>query len=574
MDLRSLAVFRIGVAAFTLWDLLSRSFDLTAHYTDAGVLPRVATLFYYAGSPVYDAWSPTNLSVHMLTGTRFGIGIIFLFQAIAALLLLVGYRTRLMTFICWFLLASLQARNPLVLSVGDDVLRVLLFFAIFLPLGMHYSIDSALNSGRAVLSEVYVSAATATYYLQFVCIYFFAALLKTGPEWRVNGTALYYAFNFDQFAQPFAKTLLSYPGMLRILTFAAWLLELIGPFVLLIPLAAAKLVGVLLFAVLQIGIGATLALGHNPWVNCIVLLPFLPSFLWRWQNKREPIEIIYDGDCGLCKKLVLILIELLRPNLNGPPRPAQGRDLATLRKENSWIVRTKAGEFYRFDAFLQLLSSTPLLFWAVLPARLKPVHFVGTLLYRSLANHRNPVAKLLSPLRFRPIELNNRSWWQAFPIFFFVGVLIYNASWLRPTRRLTSFMEMPTLMVRLEQYWGMFAPFPNKEDGWYVFEGILRNGSKVDVFTGREIRFEKPGSPYEFYPNERWRRYLINIGTRDLRDLRRPFAAYLCRTWNGSHSGSTHLDRGSVLFMQEVTPPPGEHGEVQKLNLNDYVCSQ
>jgi hypothetical protein len=33
----------------------------------------------------------------------------------------------------------------------------------------------------------------------------------------------------------------------------------------------------------------------------------------------------------------------------------------------------------------------------------------------------------------------------------------------------------------LDQYWGMFAPSPSKEDGWYVIPGELRDGQKVDL---------------------------------------------------------------------------------------------
>jgi hypothetical protein len=39
-DLRSLATLRIVIAVLVLFDLFNRATDLTAHYTDAGVLPR------------------------------------------------------------------------------------------------------------------------------------------------------------------------------------------------------------------------------------------------------------------------------------------------------------------------------------------------------------------------------------------------------------------------------------------------------------------------------------------------------------------------------------------------------
>ena len=37
LDKRSLALFRVGMALTTIWDLGNRARDLKAHYTDAGV---------------------------------------------------------------------------------------------------------------------------------------------------------------------------------------------------------------------------------------------------------------------------------------------------------------------------------------------------------------------------------------------------------------------------------------------------------------------------------------------------------------------------------------------------------
>ncbi len=42
LDLRSLAVFRIGLALVVMADLFSRFRGVSAHYTDQGVLPREA----------------------------------------------------------------------------------------------------------------------------------------------------------------------------------------------------------------------------------------------------------------------------------------------------------------------------------------------------------------------------------------------------------------------------------------------------------------------------------------------------------------------------------------------------
>lgn len=442
LDLRSLAAFRIAIALFVLYDLATRAVDLSAHYSDAGALPRNWVVPYFSILPAYRDWNWSGLSVHMLSGSALVIGLIFALHALAAIAMMVGYRTRLATFIVWFLMCSLHTRNPLVLSVGDEVLRVLLFFALFLPL-----------SSRVKGS--YASPATAAYYLQFIAIYFFSALLKSGPEWRTDGTAVYYAFNFDQFALGFAKTLLNYPQLLKVLSLAIWWLELLGAFILLIPNPFAKLAGIVLLAGLQIGIGTTLAIGHNPWANLIALIPFIPAL---------------------------------------------GKSATAARVEKHW-------------------------------------------------------------------------WAEAIATFFIVGVLIYNAAWIVPLNSIKSMVELPVLAARLEQYWGMFAPAPSKDDGWYVVEGRLTRGATVEAFRReRDVHYEKPATAAGFYPNERWRRYIMNVGTRDYREFRLPFSQYVCREWNLTNAGPDHLEQVRLVFMRETTLPPGQEPKVENLLFYEYSC--
>lgn len=58
----------------------------------------------------------------------------FTLHIIAGVLLAIGYRTRLMTVVNFVLITSLQARNILVLHGGDVLMKLLCFWAMFLPL--------------------------------------------------------------------------------------------------------------------------------------------------------------------------------------------------------------------------------------------------------------------------------------------------------------------------------------------------------------------------------------------------------------------------------------------------------
>src|SRR5262245_35669357 len=100
-DLRSLALMRISLAIVILFDLIRRLPDLVVFYTDAGLLPRTSVVTNY----------PDVISLHLLNGTAFVQGALFLIQGLCALSLLVGYRTRLVMIISWFFMASLHWRN-------------------------------------------------------------------------------------------------------------------------------------------------------------------------------------------------------------------------------------------------------------------------------------------------------------------------------------------------------------------------------------------------------------------------------------------------------------------------------
>src|SRR5918998_185013 len=193
-DLRSLAAFRMVLAALVLADLASRAPDLYAHYTDRGVLPRSILL--------QEALNRWQVSLNLMSGELYVQALLFGVAALAALALLVGYRTRLMTVIVWVLLLSIQARNPLILNSGDTLLRMLLFWGMFLPLGAHWSVDRALKAAPSRLSMHFLSLATVGLFMQIAFVYWFTAILKSGPAWRVDGTALYYALSIEEWVTP------------------------------------------------------------------------------------------------------------------------------------------------------------------------------------------------------------------------------------------------------------------------------------------------------------------------------------------------------------------------------------
>jgi hypothetical protein len=276
LDLRSLAVFRIGLGMLLLADLAFRAGDLQAHYTDLGVLPRSAIS------------APFASSVHLLNGSVWFQAGLFVLAALFALALLVGFFTRLATFASCFLLISLHARNPVVLEGGDVLLRVLLFWSIFLPLGAVFSVDR-LRSRVPRSNPRLVSMAAAALILQVCFVYWFAALLKTDASWRTDGTAIYYTLSIDQFSTRLGRSLLAYPELLRLLTFATLWLEALGPVLLFVPFGRGlpRLLVVAAFLIFHLlGLNLTLELGHFPYICAVAWLALLPSRFWDKLTSR------------------------------------------------------------------------------------------------------------------------------------------------------------------------------------------------------------------------------------------------------------------------------------------------
>ena len=307
LDLRSLALLRIGAGLLLLLDLAVRAGDLRAHYTDFGVLPR-AELGLYTFRSVWTLHAFAS-PYPELVALLFGIAALF------AIALLLGWHTRLATFGSWLLVASLQYRNPALDFGGDVMLRMLLFWGLFLPLGARWSLDARRDPARFPRDDTYASVASAALIVQLLLVYVFSVLNRTGPTWW-NGDALFYALHFDQWASRAGIWLRGHEAALAPMTYVAIWFEALGPLLALVPVANGffRTLAVLLFLGFHATLGLLFNIGIFPLVFSVAWLGLLPSWFWervgvrgvgaaagdprtgwRWNTPREALAAVALG---------------------------------------------------------------------------------------------------------------------------------------------------------------------------------------------------------------------------------------------------------------------------------------
>lgn len=449
IDVRSLALFRIGLACILLYDLSVRFPDLAAHYSDAGVLTRAARR-----DMVFSFGSAWWLSPHMLSGDPWWQGLLLTIAAIAACFLLVGYCSRAALAVCWFLTLGLQARQPMVLQNCDVLLRCALFWSLFLPLGAVWSFDQRTSPAKA---KRVLSFASAALLLQLLLMYVMTALLKTDPQWRRDGTALYYAIHLDHFTRPFGYWVATHPTLLRVMTWSSWLIEFAGPFLVLIPAANGffRLLAIALFWGLHLGIWLCMDVGFFSPLCMLYWLLFLPSGAW---DRAE----------------------------------------AVLRRPRHW----------RKDGI------------EVSPQRIQKWLIIGLFLFVLTTNS---------------LRRGLASYTQVFP------------DWLDAVGRVTG----------LDQRWNMFSPKAWEYGSWFIVEGTLADGARVNLWRpGAPIPDAKPVNVSAMYESVPWRRIMVTLKEYNERPHQQGVLEYFVRRWNEMHEVHQNVTNARIVLNKQRTPPP------------------
>jgi hypothetical protein len=216
------------------------------------------------------------------------VAALFAVHALIALALLLGWRTRTATALCWLLVTSLQWRNPGVNLGGDVMMRLMLFWGLFLPLGARFSLDARRCTGPPP-DDAHASFATAAALLQICLTYWVAVLHRTGPLWW-SGDALYFALHYDQFATNLAIRLRQFEAILPPLTYLTLAWEIVGPALAVSPFGQPWLRGLAIagFVTLHLGIALCFRLDLFAPIFAVIWLGLLPGAFWDALARRLP----------------------------------------------------------------------------------------------------------------------------------------------------------------------------------------------------------------------------------------------------------------------------------------------
>ena len=131
-------------------------------------------------------------------------------------------------------------------------------------------------------------------------------------------------------------------------------------------------------------------------------------------------------------------------------------------------------------------------------------------------------------------------------------------------------------LLRVDQLWNMFAPYPLKDDGWMVVEGTLADGRTINVLRpALPVDFDKPYQLSQTHENLRWHTYLGRLSEKEFAPHRLWFGKYLCRSWNADklvENRDQRLLRFKMHYVFERTPPLGQLAQTERQVLWQHEC--
>ena len=267
-DSRSVAAFRIVLGVSILYNLIFYRFPAVGvFYNNKTIFPESSIEKYYGNRFSLFQLFDTDLWYYFLFGVLFILSVSFI----------IGFKTKWVSIIMFFLFGSLISINPYLSHGVEYLIEVALFWSIFLTLNQSFCLlnfkISSFNFG--ILPHV-------GFQIQIFLIYFSAWIFKNGETW-LNGQVLE-VVSYDLIhAKPLLLSLRAAPEILRFLTYFGFYSEFFLSVLLFISIfySKTKLLAALSLIIIHTLMALLLHVGTFFIVGLAFGMLLLPTSFWN-----------------------------------------------------------------------------------------------------------------------------------------------------------------------------------------------------------------------------------------------------------------------------------------------------
>ncbi|HZO15763.1 MAG TPA: HTTM domain-containing protein [Polyangiaceae bacterium] len=547
MDPRTLGLYRIVLGILLCVDGIRHWVEAERYYSNAGVLTNHFQLFRPS--------SEFHFSLFHSFSTPAEVHIAFALSVACYFLFLIGWHTRVFTVLATLWVTSMDSRLVLVENGGYVVVNLMCFWAMFLPVGKCFSVDSLLaslrNQRERTAEELahpldqreriapHRSLASLALFINFAIIYIFNVVNKYGQTWR-DGLTIHYVLHIDRMVTGLAVWVREVFPMRALWAVNHSVLMVEAMIIVLVLWPRSRLytrpLAMVLITGLHVSFGLMMRLGPFSWFMIGWSTALLRPVHWRalelwYQRKTEPVVVRYRPDHGLAFQLCRLLKRLDGASLLSFESAPEQKAWLTANGKDVWV----AARADALDRFLGL---------------------------RGAVAHAPP-AQLSEP---SPARLSLRKWTRRLRETVIVYLLLCAASQLvnenkslpPPFKHQQPKLVRATLQYpRIFQGWGMFAPNPIREDGIVAVDARTVDGRRIDPFSGTEPDLNLSDAR-GLGLNQIHQDYFNRIRLDHNRPFRKPLGEWLQRYHRETGRAEDEIVAYDIWWLRDKNPLPGE----------------
>lgn len=256
-------------------------FGLLIFLNFAVIFPDVQKWFGPEGLVTFEA-SRTIVDTDTITlfqlfpDSSFAVSFCYGLLLIQALCIALGFYGRFNAACVFILMTSFHHRNMALFDAEDNLLRLICFFLIWMPLDNWYSLRNLVFPQRAGKSKPSPIWALRLIQIQLTLVYISTAILKLRGEDWLNGSAIYYSSQIEMYERfPLPSVLINNLMLSKIATWSVLFVELALPFGLWIK--KYRVFAIVAGILLHLSIEYSMNLYLFQWTMIVALLSFLPA---------------------------------------------------------------------------------------------------------------------------------------------------------------------------------------------------------------------------------------------------------------------------------------------------------